>query len=136
MDAINNAGTAGMSTYNNGNAANATAMVTSITGNTLNLEAASGGLAAPGAGNGTTTGNSVALAATSPIGAVTVSGASFAGGANADTLNIGNVTYTFVAAGQATAGNEVALGATYQDTLNNLMAAVNSTAVANGTATT
>ena len=133
MDAINNAGTASTSTYNNGGAANATAMVSSISGNTLNIEAASGGLAAPGAGNGTTTGNSVALAASSPIGAVSVSGATLTGGANADTVTIGNVAYTFVAAGQATSGNEVALGANAQGTLNNLMGAVNATASGAGT---
>jgi len=136
MNAINGTGTAGNTTYGAGTAANTTAMVTSVNGDILNLEAASGGVAAPGAGNGTTTGNSVALSATSPVGALTVSGADLAGGANADTVTIGNVTYTFVAAGQATAGNEVALGADYQHTLNNLMAAVNSTAAANGSAAT
>ena len=128
MDAINNAGTAGISTYNNGGNANASAMVTSISGNTLNIESASGGLAAPGAA-----GNNVALAASSPIGAVTVSGSALTGGANADTITMGNVAYTFVAAGQATAGNEVALGANAQGTLNNLMGAVNATATGAGT---
>ena len=65
-------------------------------------------------------------------GTATVSGANLSGGGAADTVTVGSTTYTFVAAGQATAGNEVALGATAQATLDNLKAAVNSTAIANG----
>lgn len=132
-NAINGTGTASNTTYGSGTTANSTAMVSSVLGDTLNIEAQSGGLAAPGAGNGTTTGNSVALAATSPIGSVSVSGASLAGGANSDTIQIGSVNYTFVAAGQATSGNEIALGANAQGTLNNLMGAVNATATGAGT---
>jgi len=132
QNAINGTGTASDTTYGAGTAANTAAMVTSVSGNTLNLEAASGGIAAPGAA-----GNTIDLGFSSPVGAISTSGSTLTGGANADTLTIGAVTYTFVAAGQAQAGNnDVALGATVQATLNNLKAAVNSTAVANGSAST
>src|ERR1019366_3639587 len=47
-----------------------------------------------------------------------------AGGANADTINLGGTTYTFVAAGLATAGNEIARGGNQNATLNNLESAL------------
>jgi len=120
-------------TYGAGTTANANALISSINGNTATIEAASLGVAYAGVGNGTTTGNSVGLGASSPVGAVTVSGASLTGGANTDTVTVGDVTYSFVASGQATSGNEVAVGTTTAQTLANLMAAVNATATgANG----
>jgi flagellin len=42
-----------------------------------------------------------------------------------NTVQIGSQTYTFVAAGQANAANDVALGSNVQSTLQNLQAAVN-----------
>jgi flagellin len=139
MDAVNGIASAqSNNTYGVGTNANANALITSIntTTNTATIEAASGGDAYSGVGNGSTTGNSVALAASSPVGAISVSGANLTGGANTDTVTIGDVTYSFVAPGQATSGNEVAVGQTVQATLANLKAAVNAAATgagANGT---
>ena len=69
------------------------------------------------------------------------------GGATSDTITVGSQIYTFVAAGAAVAGNEVALGGSVNQTLLNLIGAVNiggtggtdatysTTATAAGTAT-
>ena len=131
MDAVNGIGSGSNTTYGAGTVQNASAIISGVANGVATVEAASGGVAAPGAD-----GDSVALAVTSGAGTATVSGANLTGGAAADTVTVGSVTYTFVAAGQATAGNEVALGATAQATLDNLKAAVNSTAIANGSAAT
>ena len=48
-----------------------------------------------------------------------------AGGGTSDQITVGNTTYTFVAAGTATSGNEVALGSSVDQTLQNLANAVN-----------
>jgi flagellin len=123
MDAINDtAGTQSATTFGAEVGPNANVQATSIVGNTLNLQAVSSG--APLLGTG---GNNQPLVATSPVGAITVSGNTLTGGANSDTVEIGNQAYTFVAAGtaQSGGGNEVALGSNVQGTLNNLMAAVN-----------
>ena len=48
-----------------------------------------------------------------------------AGGGTSDTITVGNTAYTFVAAGAATSGNEVAVGGTVDQTLQNLANAVN-----------
>lgn len=50
-----------------------------------------------------------------------------------NTVSIGNQTYTFVAAGQANAAGDVALGSNVQSTLQNLQAAVNGAAGAGNT---
>jgi flagellin len=131
MDAVNGIGSGSNTTYGAGTTQNASAIISGVSNGVATVEAASGGAAAPGAG-----GNSVALSVTSGAGTASVSGANLSGGAAADTVTVGSVTYTFVAAGQATAGNEIALGATAQATLDNLKAAVNSTAIANGSAST
>jgi flagellin len=134
MDAINDtAGTAGAGTFGATDAAaNLSAMATTISGNTLNLEALDGsGNVLLGTGGATNYGNNAVLSTVNGDGAVTVSGNTLAGGANNDTITIGSQAYTFVAAGTvATSGNsnQVALGANPQGTLNNLMAAVNATA--------
>jgi flagellin len=137
MNAINDtAGTSGLTSFGaTGAAANTRVQATTISGNTLNLQAlnpTSGGVLT-GVGNGvsgaTGTGNTAQLSALSDAdGAITVSGSgTLTGGANSDSITIGSQTYTFVAAGTAQSGNgnEVALGSTPQGTLNNLMAAVN-----------
>jgi flagellin len=135
MNAINDSGTAGDTTYGAEAQANQTVRATVITGgNTLSLEAAtSAGVANPGAA-----GNSIVLTANSPVGAFTVSGSgTLTGGADNDTVTIGSMTYTFVGAGQAQSGNnDVALGTTTQQTSNNLMAAVNATSTTGGSAST
>ena len=136
MNAINDTGSAGNTTYGAETQANQTvhATGTSSNGGTLYLEnATSAGLASPGA-----SGNNTVLSVNSPVGAITATGNGFlTGGTANDTVTIGGVSYTFVAAGQAQSGsNDIALGSNLQGTLNNLMAAVNSTAVANGSAST
>ncbi len=132
MDAVNGIGSGSNTTYGVGTAANATALITNVANGVASVEAAAAGVANPGAG-----GDTVNLAVTSGAGTATVSGSgTLAGGGAADTVTVGSTTYTFVAAGQASAGNEVALGATSQATLDNLKAAVNSTAIANGSAAT
>lgn len=131
-EAVNGIGVGTNTTYGVGTGQNATALISSISNGVATVEAATGGVADPGAA-----GNAVPLTTSSATGSATVSGTgTLAGGANADTVTLGTVTYTFVGAGNATAGNEVALGATAQDTLDNLTAAVNSTASASGTAAT
>ena len=131
MNAINDtAGTQSATTFGAETGPNANVQATSIVGNTLSLQAISSG--APQLGTG---GNSDVLAATSPVGAITVSGSGFlSGGADSDVVNIGNQAYTFVAAGTAQTGanNQVALGSTVQATLNNLMAAVNAASTGAG----
>jgi flagellin len=136
MNAVNDTGTASNTTYAAEAQANQTVHATGVSSNgtTLYLEAAtSSGLAAPGS-----TGNSTVLTASSPVGAITVTGSgTLTGGTNNDTVTLGGVTYTFVAAGQAQTGNnDVALGSTVQNTLNNLMAAVNATTTTGGSAST
>jgi flagellin len=140
MNAINDTGTAGAGTYGAETAANSYVQATTISGNTLNLQAIDNGAVYAGAGGGsvgtTGYGNNANLVASAPVdGAITVSGSgTLTGGANSDTVNIGNQVYTFVASGTAQSGNgnEVALGSTPQGTLNNLMAAVNAAATGAG----
>jgi flagellin len=143
QNAVNGTGTAGNTTYGGTATANGSATITGVSNGVVSIEAGSANVAAPG-----TNGNTVQLSVSSETGSATVSGSGYlAGGSAADTATVGNVTYTFVAAGQAQAGhNDVALGvasgsgnsaiSAAQATLNNLMAAVNSTAVANGSANT
>ncbi len=143
MNAINDtAGTSGLTSFGAaGAAANTYVQATTISGNTLNLQAlnpTAGGVLT-GVGNGingaTGTGNTAQLSMSAADGAITVSGSgTLTGGANSDAITIGSQTYTFVAAGTAQSGNgnEVALGSTPQGTLNNLMAAVNATAAGAG----
>ncbi len=131
LNAVNGTGAASNTTYGTGTVANTTGTITGISNGVVTVQSGTAGVATPGAGNGTTTGNSVALSVSSQTGTVTVSGTGFlTGGSNTDTVTIGNVTYSFVAAGQANAANQVALGSSLQGTLNNLMAAVNSTSTA------
>ena len=137
--------TPGGSTWNATTQANTTAILSNIDNGIVTVQAKAAG---PGAA-GANTGNYLTLTANSAQNMFSVSTVS--GGSNADTVTVGNVTYTFVAAGQANAGdanNEIALGTAVvndqgvitktaqQATLDNLMAAVNSTNAANGTAST
>jgi flagellin len=69
------------------------------------------------------TGMNVTVTPTSQAGSLTAS--AWTGGVNADSVTLGNTTYTFVGFGAATQGNEVALGSTKEQTLANLVAAVN-----------
>ncbi len=144
-DASGNTLAAGGSTWNATTVANTKALLTNINNGMVTVQSAAAGAGAAGAD----TGNYLTLTATSAQNMFSVSAVS--GGSNPDTVTIGNVTYTFVAAGQANANdanNEVALGAAVvnaqgvitktaqQATLDNLMAAVNSTSAANGTPST
>ena len=138
MNAINNtAGMASVTTFGGAGAtANLSAQATTISGNTLSLQALDGsGAILAGTGGATAYGNNAVLLKSSPDLAITVSGAgTLAGGTNNDTIQVGSQVYTFVAAGTASSsgGNQVALGATPQDTLDNLKAAVNAAAVGAG----
>jgi len=112
MAAVNSGGAGGSTaTYGVGTAANTTARITSDTGLVAHVQS----LAADPT-------NAMALSQSISGGKGAVSAVT--GGGNADTINLGGTTYTFVAANDATAGNEIALGANQNATLQNLQAAL------------
>jgi flagellin len=133
LGAVNSGGTgAGGSYYTNGGTASPNAALAtngmSVNNNVATFTAATAGTA----GN-----SSVNLAATFANGTAAgvlsgLAGGQLSGGTNADTVTVGTTTYTFVAAGQATASNEVALGtgataaSAVHNTLVNLAGAITS----------
>jgi len=134
--------TAGTTTWGAASTAAGTATISTINNGTATVTATSVGAGTSAAG----TGNWVNVSATSPMSLI--SATAMSGGSNADTVTLGNVTYTFVAAGtQMTSGNQVAVGtasgtmgqagyvSVAQATLNNLMAAVNAQTASTGTQT-
>jgi flagellin len=139
-NAVNNPTSgSGYNSFGAGTSAGGTATITALTNITgTNGYTATVTAANAGAGNGSTTGNWVNLAVSSTDNMMQATAMS--GGTNADTVTIGNVTYTFVAAGtQMTSGNQVAVGTAnangtaIQNTLNNLKAAVNAQTASSGT---
>ena len=134
--AVNGIGTGSNTTYGVGTTSAATyATIGAILNGVATVTAATPGAGAAGAG-GTGTGMNVQLATNSSTNTFAASAPS--GGAAADTVTIGNVTYTFVAAGTATTGNTVALGTggtaaqNLAQTLTNLKSAVNATVTGAG----
>jgi flagellin len=113
VDAINNVATAGVFT---GTAGAGTVWATDYTPGSTSVNLTAIGADTNGAaGDGLVTGNAG--------GALTV--VNTANGGTSDTVTVGNTRYTFVAAGAAVTGNEVALGGTAHQTLLNLAGAVN-----------
>ena len=142
MNAVNTPGAGSNTTFD----------TTGITPNVTLATPTGGAGAASVVINATTSGSGGNVALTEDItgglGNVTGSG-TLTGGATPDTLQVGSTTYTFVAAGQATAGTEIALGSDLTHTIANIVGAINTggagaggtyytnagTAAANGSAT-